>query len=44
LEERSHRELNSPRVEPPEPEIQQRPEAEPNELPKTISPPNSPEV
>ncbi|XP_072249895.1 uncharacterized protein phldb3 isoform X2 [Leuresthes tenuis] len=42
LEERSHRELNSAREEPPEPESQQRPEAEKNELPKTISPPTSP--
>ncbi|XP_072249894.1 uncharacterized protein phldb3 isoform X1 [Leuresthes tenuis] len=41
LEERSHRELNSAREEPPEPESQQRPEAEKNELPKTISPPTS---
>ncbi|KAM9722891.1 uncharacterized protein phldb3 isoform 1-T1 [Menidia menidia] len=41
LEERS-RELNSSRETPSKPEIQ-RPEAEPNELPKAISPQNSPE-
>ncbi|XP_010743327.2 pleckstrin homology-like domain family B member 3 [Larimichthys crocea] len=42
LEERRQRELNSSRTEPPEPETQQRPDLEPKEQPKAISPPNSP--
>ncbi|KAE8289106.1 Pleckstrin-like proteiny-like domain family B member 1 Protein LL5-alpha [Larimichthys crocea] len=42
LEERRQRELNFSRTEPPEPETQQRPDLEPKEQPKAISPPNSP--
>lgn len=43
LEERRQKELNSPRLERPEPQTLQRPEPEPKEQPQASSPPNSPQ-